>query len=384
MKYKPYLHSLLVVFMFISLTGYSMNPAENKDTLNPKTMLKQLDSIREKIQMAANASEPQSKFLMLPKVIGVESTKRPGNLAVFGDYMTITVDSIAAMDAITDSISGMKKDTMADVILYINGNPMRDIGVMNIDHQKHELTFHLNRHSEYLLKFYPKFPYLWSSIPVSFSAGYKNGMILPVDSGLKQTNLKYVSRWSMVFSLLFIATIIATFIVLAAKTNLIRIGDYRSPFSLALTQLSFWSIVVASSFVYIWIVTEELPPITGSTLILISVSALTTAGSRLVDLRAKTQGYVSKLSDSFLEDILQDELGYSVHRAQMFMWTVIMGIIFVTSVIRLQQIPQLDESLLGLMGISSGAYVGLKTMENKKEPDPKQKEEDTSRSTTVA
>jgi hypothetical protein len=53
----------------------------------------------------------------------------------------------------------------------------------------------------------------------------------------------------------------------------------------------------------------------------------------------------------------------------MFMWTVIMGIIFVTSVIRLQQIPQLDESLLALMGISSGAYVGLKTMENKKGPE---------------
>jgi dipeptidyl aminopeptidase/acylaminoacyl peptidase len=33
----------------------------------------------------------------------------------------------------------------------------------------------------------------------------------------------------------------------------------------------------------------------------------------------------------------------------------------------LQQIPQLDESLLALMGISSGAYVGLKTMENKPE-----------------
>ena len=378
MKFKPYLQTLLMIFVLISLAGYSMNPAENKDTLNPKAMLKQLDSIRAKILVAANASKSPSKFLVFPTVVGVESTKRPGNLAVYGDYIIIKIDSMPAMDAITDSISGMKKDTMADVILYINGNAMRDIGVMNVDHQKQELTFHLDRHSAYLMKFYPKFPYLWSSILVSFSAGYKNGMILPVVSGLKQTNLEYVSRWSMVFSLLFIATIIATFIVLAAKTNLIRIGDYRSPFSLALTQLSFWSIVVASSFVYIWIVTEELPPITGSTLVLISVSALTTAGSRLVDLRAKTQGYVSKLSESFIEDILQDEQGYSVHRAQMFMWTVIMGIIFVTSVIRLQQIPQLDESLLGLMGISSGAYVGLKTMENKKEPDAKQKEEETS------
>ena len=85
-----------------------------------------------------------------------------------------------------------------------------------------------------------------------------------------------------------------------------------------------------------------------------------------------------------LEDILKDELGYSVHRAQMFMWTVILGVIFVTSVIRFQQIPQLDESLLALMGISSGAYVGLKTMENKTGSEPKakkKKEADTSKAT---
>ena len=90
-----------------------------------------------------------------------------------------------------------------------------------------------------------------------------------------------------------------------------------------------------------------------------------------MDIREKSKNNLPPaISSSFLEDILQDDLGYSVHRAQMFMWTVIMGVIFVTSVIRFQQIPQLDESLLSLMGISSGAYVGLKSMENKKQPDP--------------
>jgi hypothetical protein len=96
---------------------------------------------------------------------------------------------------------------------------------------------------------------------------------------------------------------------------------------------------------------------------------MTTAGARLVDVRAKLSVQTMPRSVSFIQDILKDELGYSVHRAQMFLWTVIMGIIFVASVIRFQQIPQLDESLLGLMGISSGAYVGLKTMENKKPAD---------------
>ena len=103
-----------------------------------------------------------------------------------------------------------------------------------------------------------------------------------------------------------------------------------------------------------------------------------------MDIRRKTKKSIIQTSDSFLEDILKDELGYSVHRAQMFMWTVILGVIFVTSVIRFQQIPQLDESLLALMGISSGAYVGLKTMENKTVSEPKakkKKEADTSKTT---
>jgi hypothetical protein len=264
---------------------------------------------------------------------------------------------------------------MGDIILYINGSALRDIGVFRIDKDKNQLVFNLNRHSKYLMKFYPEFPYLWSKIPVIVSAGFRDGTCLAVDHNANQFYLKFVSRWSIVFSLLFLLSVVVIFGVLAAKTNLIRIGDDKSPFSLALTQLSFWTIVIASSFIYIWIVTEEIPPLTGSTLILLSISAFTTAGSRLLDVREKGNSKATFTSNGFLKDILQDELGYSVHRTQMFMWTVIMGIIFVSSVIRFQQIPQLDESLLGLMGISSGAYVGLKTMENKPPSDSEKKED---------
>ena len=79
-----------------------------------------------------------------------------------------------------------------------------------------------------------------------------------------------------------------------------------------------------------------------------------------MDIRTDTKNDLSYRSDSFLEDILQDEPGYSVHRTRLLRWTVIMGIIFITIVIRFQQILQLDESLLAMTGISSGAYVGLK------------------------
>ncbi|MFZ4522177.1 MAG: hypothetical protein ACOYNC_10745 [Bacteroidales bacterium] len=374
---RPQTGLLAVLFLLINVMGFGSIAAEKKDTLNPRVMLKQLDSIREQLQTAAMACDPKKTSLIFPNIIEVKSSKRAGNLIVFGDYISVKVDSIPALVALTDSVTGKVKDTMSEVVLYINGNAMRDIGVMNIDWKEKSFTFQLDRHSEYLMKFYPKFSYLWSSIPVEITAGYRSGLMIPIAPSLKPSRLKYVSNWSISFSLLFIVTMFISFVILAVKTNLIRIGDDHSPFSLALTQLSFWSIVVASSFIYIWVVSEELPPITGSTLVLISVSALTTAGSRLVDIRRKTKSDLVARSTSFLEDILQDELGYSVHRAQMFMWTVIMGIVFVTSVIRFQQIPQLDESLLALMGISSGAYVGLKTMENKPDDDPTVEEKTT-------
>ncbi len=359
---------LIAAFLLVHVMGSGAVQNVKKDTLNVKQVVAQLDSIKNKLQQSAIACKPRAAALVMPKIVGYGSivTTRSKNHAVFGDYLIVKIDSIPALLALTDSIAGKKRDTLSEIILYINGNAMYDMAVVNFDKEEHELLFHLDRNSKFLIKFFPEFPYLWSTLPVSVSAGYKSGLILPVEPGVKPLSLEYVSRGSMIFSIIFIITILVTFIILAATSNLIRIADDNSPFSLALTQLAFWSIVIASSFIYIWIVTDALPPITGSTLVLLSVSALTTAGAKLVDIRAGSNNQLAR-SISFLEDILQDEIGYSVHRAQMFMWTVIMVIIFVTNVIRFQQIPQLDESLLALMGISSGTYVGLKTMENKKD-----------------
>ena len=359
---------LIAAFLLVHVMGSGAVQNVKKDTLNVKQVVAQLDSIKNKLQQSAIACKPRAAALVMPKIVGYGSivTTRSKNHAVFGDYLIVKIDSIPALLALTDSIAGKKRDTLSEIILYINGNAMYDMAVVNFDKEEHELLFHLDRNSKFLIKFFPEFPYLWSTLPVSVSAGYKSGLILPVEPGVKPLSLEYVSRGSMIFSIIFIITILVTFIILAATSNLIRIADDNSPFSLALTQLAFWSIVIASSFIYIWIVTDALPPITGSTLVLLSVSALTTAGAKLVDIRAGSNNQLAR-SISFLEDILQDEIGYSVHRAQMFMWTVIMVIIFVTNVIRFQQIPQLDESLLALMGISSGTYIGLKTMENKKD-----------------
>ncbi|MEK6303509.1 MAG: hypothetical protein AABO41_22610 [Acidobacteriota bacterium] len=73
----------------------------------------------------------------------------------------------------------------------------------------------------------------------------------------------------------------------------------------------------------------------------------------------------SGVSAGFLRDILADGSGYSFHRFQIFAWTIVLGVIFVSSVYNSLSMPEFSTTLLGLMGISSGTYIGFKFPEQK-------------------
>ena len=47
----------------------------------------------------------------------------------------------------------------------------------------------------------------------------------------------------------------------------------------------------------------------------------------------------------------------------MFVWTLVLGIIFIASVYNNLSMPEFSSTLLGLMGISSGTYLGFKVPE---------------------
>jgi len=67
----------------------------------------------------------------------------------------------------------------------------------------------------------------------------------------------------------------------------------------------------------------------------------------------------------FLRDILGDANGYSFHRFQIFAWTIVLGLIFASSVYNGLTMPEFSTTLLALMGISSGTYIGFKFPEKK-------------------
>ena len=71
------------------------------------------------------------------------------------------------------------------------------------------------------------------------------------------------------------------------------------------------------------------------------------------------------VSRGFISDLLSDSSGYSFHRFQIFAWTIVLGIMFVSSVYNRLTMPEFSATLLGLMGISSGTYIGFKFPEKK-------------------
>jgi len=60
---------------------------------------------------------------------------------------------------------------------------------------------------------------------------------------------------------------------------------------------------------------------------------------------------------NFHTDLVSDSHGVNFHRFQMIVWTIVLGFIFVHSVLSRLSMPQFSTTLLTLMGISSGTYL---------------------------
>ena len=69
--------------------------------------------------------------------------------------------------------------------------------------------------------------------------------------------------------------------------------------------------------------------------------------------------------NQFLTDLLsEDNKTVTFHRFQILVWTLVLGVIFVSGVLTRLAMPTFSPSLLLLMGISSGTYLGFKFAPN--------------------
>lgn len=228
------------------------------------------------------------------------------------------------------------------------------------------------------------------------------------------------------FLLMIVAVVVAAWIVWLAKTSALlkdqlipQIPAHRQTFSLARSQMAFWFVIVLFSFLYLFIKTGSTEIITSQALMLMGLSALTAGGGAVVDSlrdtpedaindglkalglssyqdvlslkaeiailteqgdtltvpgRAKLndlmlllQTYKNRTrpfeTDGWFKDLTTDIDGAALHRLQAVVWTIIVGGIFIYQVYLTAAMPNLNENLLLLMGISNAGYVGFKSNE---------------------
>ncbi|WP_136658328.1 hypothetical protein [Nitratireductor sp. XY-223] len=83
--------------------------------------------------------------------------------------------------------------------------------------------------------------------------------------------------------------------------------------------------------------------------------------SKKIDyLAATTSDAPVRASQNFFRDIVSSGGELSLARFQMVGWTLALILVFVASVVDKLSMPEFSATLLGLMGLSSGTYVGFK------------------------
>jgi hypothetical protein len=189
----------------------------------------------------------------------------------------------------------------------------------------------------------------------------------------------------------------------------------NAPFSLGKVQMAFWFSIVVTSYLFIWLITDNYELITEGTLVLIGIGAGTALGAvsinnsksdgtikQIQDLQAQQSDLntanallaatagpevpgkiayntflygqltikIAKLikglqsgGDNFFNDILTDENGISFHRLQMVTFTIILGLVFIYSVWADLTMPSFSATLLTMQGITAGTYLGFKIPE---------------------
>jgi hypothetical protein len=86
---------------------------------------------------------------------------------------------------------------------------------------------------------------------------------------------------------------------------------------------------------------------------------------RLANYRWQSTYFAWPTWKGVMYDLLAENNLISFHRFQIFVWTLILGIMFVANVYNELAMPEFSATLLGLLGISAGTYVGFKLPETK-------------------
>ena len=190
------------------------------------------------------------------------------------------------------------------------------------------------------------------------SVGLEGGT--PAESSAEFEMVLLSLGWEFV-CIAFLCVTLAGVLVLGRKTSLLR--DYDGgPFSLARTQMAVWTWLLLNAYFFLFIMTwDPAVDIPTSILGLLGISSTTYLAAVLVD--HNNTGKAS--SQGFWKDICGGGDNIELHRIQIIAWTVVLAFVFVVRIFTKLSIPDFNPTLLGLLGMSAGTYVGFKFPENK-------------------
>jgi len=326
-----------------------------------------------------------------------------------GDYLVVEVTDLKLVQA------SAPKDKR--LVLFLNCFPLKGVSGEKCSADGNALRFLLARRDDKDNRT------LWSRIlgrpgsrtsSVSVSLGFDDGTIVADGDDSTTVRFPLLSHSPKKALVLFgaIVLLLALLLVAGKRSAMLRdpfpaAGEALAPYSLARTQMAWWFFNIAAAFLLIWGTTGAFDTITPQLLVLMGISAGTALASAAVDsskhsetqqaqqkaletaqeanhllataptdallqrratqakndLAALDQALKGPSASGFLSDLLTDVNGYSLHRLQVMVWTILLTIIFWASVWTDLAMPQFSETLLGLMGISSGTYLGFKLPE---------------------
>jgi hypothetical protein len=308
-------------------------------------------------------AKPQATLPPTRVIEAYRQGPKPDTTVEVGDDLVVTAEHLDTLLKQAQSTRPPKK-----ILLFLDGRPLKDVTPFPpTDPGKSILYFPLQRtESSRDVWTHILGKPGWQPRPTTVSIGLEDSYSVESTATI---NLRVIPvGWFVFWSLLFLL-LLAGFLALAVQSNLLRDPGPnpehgRKPYSLSRMQAAWWFFLVLASYLFIGMVTGDWrTSITGTVLVLIGISAGTAMGAAVIDAGKPPPGGAPPQSTSWWLDILSDANGVSFHRFQIAAWTVVLGIIFVVQVYCVLAMPTFDNSLLALMGISAGTYLGLKIPE---------------------
>jgi hypothetical protein len=298
-------------------------------------------------------------------------------------YITLKIQSLDSL------LKYNKKDSL---MIWLNGVAFPNLKIWNVNLCDQEMTFILSRDTSNKSPWnmFYAYPYRQTVKIAKLQVGTK----LKCVTTEKEITIHIREPWMIWAGIACLVILGAVFVYLVKKKELLRdfmlfdgavkvVNTYGPdqtnevlrhdiPYSLARTQLAFWTLVVVFSLIFVWFNTDTLGYITNTAIILLGISGGTSVIAKIIDVSHKNPDKLMSAADfkdghkskGLLTDIMSDEKGISVHRFQLVLFTVGLGVYFIWHVIYYLQMPEYSSTLLLLIGVSNTTYAGLKINEN--------------------